>query len=61
MSVKGPHYPQYSDDIIKIYSLMIYSDILFKKKRCRRYIELSVLSKFTVRKNVKKAISIVSR
>ena len=31
MIVKGPHYPQYSDDIIKIYSLMIYSDILLKK------------------------------
>ena len=28
MKGKGPHYPQYSYDIIKKYSLMIYSDIL---------------------------------
>ena len=25
---KGPHYPQYSYDIIRIYSLIIYSDII---------------------------------
>ena len=25
---KGPHYPQYSYDIIRIHSLMIYSDII---------------------------------
>ena len=28
MKGKGPHYPQYSYDIIRIYSLMIYSDII---------------------------------
>ena len=25
---KGPHYPQYSYDIIRIHSLIIYSDII---------------------------------
>ena len=28
MKGKGPHYPQYSYDIIRIHSLMIYSDII---------------------------------
>ena len=28
MEGKGPHYPQYSYDIIRIHSLMIYSDII---------------------------------
>ena len=28
MKRKGPHYPQYSYDIIRIHSLMIYSDII---------------------------------
>ena len=28
MKEKGPHYPQYSYDIIRIHSLMIYSDII---------------------------------
>ena len=31
MKGKGPHYPQYSYDIIKIHSLMIYSDIIEHK------------------------------
>ena len=28
MKGKGPHYPQYSYDIIRVHSLMIYSDII---------------------------------
>ena len=28
MKRKGPHYPQYSYDIIRIHSLIIYSDII---------------------------------
>ena len=28
MERKGPHYPQFSYDIIRIHSLMIYSDII---------------------------------
>ena len=28
MKIKGPHYPQYSHDIIRMHSLMIYSDII---------------------------------
>ena len=28
MKRKGPHYPQYSYDIIRIHSLLIYSDII---------------------------------
>ena len=28
MKGKGPQYPQYSYDIIRIHSLMIYSDII---------------------------------
>ena len=28
MKREGPHYPQYSYDIIRIHSLMIYSDII---------------------------------
>ena len=28
MKQKGPHYPQYTYDIIRIHSLLIYSDII---------------------------------
>ena len=28
MKRKGPHYPQYSDDILTKHSFMIYSDII---------------------------------
>ena len=38
MKGKGPHYPQYSYDIIRIHSLMIYSDIIELLLRCIPFI-----------------------